>query len=201
MTEDLIECYSSSKKLMPFVHLPIQSGSDRILSLMNRKHKVEDYLKIYDKLKNINSEIEFSSDFIIGYPGETEDDFKETLKLLEQIRFVNSFSFIFSPRPGTVAANLDMINQDVAKERLIIVQKKLFNNQIELNKSLENKTIKVLVENKLSEQNKLFGRNKFLSSVIFEGDQKFIGKIINVKINNSNQNTLFGKIETNMKAA
>ena len=201
MTEDLIECYSSSKKLMPFVHLPIQSGSDRILSLMNRKHKVEDYLKIYDKLKNINSEIEFSSDFIIGYPGETEDDFQETLKLLEQIRFVNSFSFIFSPRPGTVAANLDMINQDVAKERLIIVQKKLFNNQIELNKSLENKTIKVLVENKLSEQNKLFGRNKFLSSVIFEGDQKFIGKIINVKINNSNQNTLFGKIETNMKAA
>ena len=168
---------------------------------MNRKHKVEDYLKIYDKLKNINSEIEFSSDFIIGYPGETEDDFQETLKLLEQIRFVNSFSFIFSPRPGTVAANLDMINQDVAKERLIIVQKKLFNNQIELNKSLENKTIKVLVENKLSEQNKLFGRNKFLSSVIFEGDQKFIGKIINVKINNSNQNTLFGKIETNMKAA
>ena len=201
MTEDLIECYSSSKKLMPFVHLPIQSGSDRILSLMNRKHKVEDYLKIYDKLKNINSEIEFSSDFIIGYPGETEDDFQETLKLLEQIRFVNSFSFIFSPRPGTVAANLDMINQDVAKKRLIIVQKKLFNNQIELNKSLENKTIKVLVENKLSEQNKLFGRNKFLSSVIFEGDQKFIGKIINVKINNSNQNTLFGKIETNMKAA
>ena len=201
MTEDLIECYSSSKKLMPFVHLPIQSGSDRILSLMNRKHKVEDYLKIYYKLKNINSEIEFSSDFIIGYPGETEDDFQETLKLLEQIRFVNSFSFIFSPRPGTVAANLDMINQDVAKERLIIVQKKLFNNQIKLNKSLENKTIKVLVENKLSEQNKLFGRNKFLSSVIFEGDQKFIGKIINVKINNSNQNTLFGKIETNMKAA
>ena len=201
MTEDLIECYSSSKKLMPFVHLPIQSGSDRILSLMNRKHKVKDYLKIYDKLKNINSEIEFSSDFIIGYPGETEDDFQETLKLLEQIRFVNSFSFIFSPRPGTVAANLDMINQDVAKKRLIIVQKKLFNNQIELNKSLENKTIKVLVENKLSEQNKLFGRNKFLSSVIFEGDQKFIGKIINVKINNSNQNTLFGKIETNMKAA
>ena len=186
---------------MPFVHLPIQSGSDKILSLMNRKHKVEDYLKIYNKLKNINSEIEFSSDFIIGYPGETEDDFQETLKLLEQIKFINSFSFIFSPRPGTVAANLNMINEDVAKERLMIIQKKLFNNQIELNKSMENKIIKVLVENKLTKQNKLFGRNKFLSSVIFEGDQKFIGKIINVKINNSNQNTLFGKIETNMKAA
>ena len=201
MTEDLIDCYSSSKKLMPFVHLPIQSGSNKILSLMNRKHKVEDYLKIYTKLKNINSEIEFSSDFIIGYPGETEDDFQETLKLLEKIRFINSFSFIFSPRPGTVAANLDMVNKDSAKERLMIIQKKLFNNQIELNKSMENKYVEVLVENKLVEQEKLFGRNKFLTSVIFEGDEKYIGKIANVKINNSNQNTLFGKTEKNMRAA
>ena len=201
MTDDLIDCYSSSRKLMPFVHLPIQSGSDKILSLMNRKHKVEDYLKIYNKLKKINSEIKFSSDFIIGYPGETEYDFQETLKLLEKIRFVNSFSFIFSSRPGTKAANLDMINKDVAKERLITIQKKLFNNQIELNRSMENKIVEVLVENKLDEQKKLFGRNKFLSSVIFEGSEKYIGKLINVKIDNSNQNSLFGKVETNMKAA
>ena len=201
MTDDLIDCYSNSRKLMPFVHLPIQSGSDKILSLMNRKHKVEDYLKIYNKLKKINSEIKFSSDFIIGYPGETEYDFQETLKLLEKIRFVNSFSFIFSSRPGTKAANLDMINKDVAKERLITIQKKLFNNQIELNKSMENKIVEVLVENKLDEQKKLFGRNKFLSSVIFEGSEKHIGKLINVKIDNSNQNSLFGKVETNMKAA
>ena len=94
-----------------------------------------------------------------------------------------------------------MINKDVAKERLKIIQKKLFNNQIELNKSMENKIVDVLVENKLDEQNKLFGRNKFLSSVIFKGSEKHIGKLINVKIDNSNQNTLFGKIETNMKAA
>tara|TARA_B100001245_G_scaffold145148_1_gene108352 strand:+ start:538 stop:1869 length:1332 start_codon:yes stop_codon:yes gene_type:complete len=201
MTDDLIDCYSNSRKLMPFVHLPIQSGSDKILSLMNRKHKVEDYLKIYNKLKKINSEIKFSSDFIIGYPGETEYDFQETLKLLEKIRFVNSFSFIFSSRPGTKAANLDMINKDIAKERLITIQKKLFNNQIELNKSMENKIVEVLVENKLDEQKKLFGRNKFLSSVIFEGSEKHIGKLINVKIDNSNQNSLFGKVETNMKAA
>tara|TARA_B100001250_G_scaffold543_1_gene492 strand:+ start:3147 stop:4478 length:1332 start_codon:yes stop_codon:yes gene_type:complete len=201
MTDDLIDCYSSSKKLMPFVHLPIQSGSDRILSLMNRKHKVEDYLKIYSKLKNINSEIEFSSDFIIGYPGETEDDFQETLKFLEKIRFVNSFSFIFSPRPGTKAANLDIINKNVAKERLITIQKKLFNNQIELNRSMENKIVEVLVENRLNKQNKLFGRNKFLSSVIFEGNESYIGKVVKVNVESSNQNTLFGKIENNMKAA
>ena len=201
MTDDLIECYSSSKKLMPFVHLPIQSGSDKILKLMNRKHTVEDYLRVYTKLKKINPEIEFSSDFIIGYPGETEKEFNETLNLLEKIKFINSFSFIFSPRPGTKAATLEMIHKDVTKERLIIIQKKLFNNQIDMNKSMENNTIEVLVENKLENQNKYFGRNKFLSSVIFDGNQNHLGKLVGVNIKSSNQNTLFGKIEKNMKAA
>ena len=201
MTDDLLECYSTSNKLMPFVHLPIQSGSDKILQLMNRKHKVEDYIKVYKKLKKINSEIEFSSDFIIGYPGETDQDFNETLNLLKEIKFINSFSFIFSPRPGTKASGLPMINKEVTKERLIKIQKKLFNNQIEMNKSMEHKTIEVLVENKLNNQNKYFGRNKYLSSVIFDGDNKYIGKIIDVKINTSNQNTLFGEINSNMKAA
>ena len=201
MTDDLIECYSKNKKLMPFVHLPIQSGSNKILASMNRKHKVEDYLKIYEKLTKINSEIKFSSDFIIGYPGETESDFQETLNLLEKIKFINSFSFIFSPRPGTKAANLREIDKNITKERLIIIQKKLFNNQIEFNKSLENKVVEVLVENSIQKENQLFGRNKFLSSVIFEGSNRNIGKLINVKIEKSNQNTLFGKINSNMKAA
>ena len=92
---------------MPFVHLPIQSGSDRILKLMNRKHKVEDYLDVYYKIKKLNSEVEFSSDFIIGYPGEKEEDFKNTLNLIEKINFINSYSFIFSARPGTVAFDLE----------------------------------------------------------------------------------------------
>ena len=201
MTDDLIECYKNSKKLMPFVHLPIQSGSDKILKLMNRKHKVEDYLDIYFRIKKLNSDVEFSSDFIIGYPGETEKDFSDTLKLLEKIRFVNSFSFIFSPRPGTTAASLEMIDREIAKKRLVMIQEKLFNNQIELNKSMENKKIEVLVENKLSGQNKLFGRNKYLSPVIFEGSENHIGNLVYVKIINSNQNTLFGEIEKNMKAA
>ena len=201
MTDDLIDCYSTSNKLMPFVHLPIQSGSDKILKLMNRKHKVEDYIKVYEKLKKINSEIEFSSDFIIGYPGETENDFNETLNLLKKIKFINSFSFIFSPRPGTKASNLPLIDKNITKERLIEIQKKLFRNQIEMNKSMENKIIKVLVENKLENQNKYFGRNKYLSSVIFNGNKNYIGKVIKIKINNSNQNTLFGEVQPNMKAA
>ncbi len=201
MTDDLIECYKKNKKLMPFVHLPIQSGSNRILELMNRKHKVQDYLEIYSKIKKLNTEVKFSSDFIIGYPGETEKDFSDTLRLLEEIKFVNSFSFIFSPRPGTTAANLEMVDSEIAKKRLNIVQEKLFNNQIELNRSLENHKIEVLVENKMSGQDKLFGRNKYLSSVIFEGNENHIGKLIDVKIINSNQNTLYGEIKTNMKAA
>ena len=201
MTDDLIDCYSNNEKLMPFVHLPIQSGSNRMLNLMNRKHTVDDYLKVYEKLKKINDNIEFSSDFIIGYPGETQEDFENTLDLVKKIKFVNSFSFIFSPRPGTKAANLKMIDKNVAKNRLLIIQEVLFNNQVELNKSMENTTIEILVENKLKKQNKYFGRNKFLSPVIFSGNEKDIGKIVNVKIESSNQNTLFGFYNKNMRAA
>ena len=201
MTEDLIECYSTSKKLMPFVHLPVQSGSDKILKLMNRKHKIQDYLDIHDKLKKINIEIKFSSDFIIGYPGETDADFKDTLNLLEKIDFINSYSFIFSPRPGTKAANLELIDKEILKERLETLQEKLFNNQIKFNKSMEGSLIEVLTENKLDQQDKFFGRNKFLSSVIFDGYNENIGKVVKIRIENSNQNTLFGKVEKNMKAA
>ena len=202
MTDDLIECYSKNKKLMPFIHLPIQSGSNKILKLMNRKHTVEDYLNTYDRLKKINPKIEFSSDFIISYPGEKEEDFNDTINLIKKIKFINSYSFIFNPRPGTKAAELKLIDDEISKERLIKIQKILFYNQLEMNKSFEKKSIDVLVENKMDGQNKLFGRNKYLNSVIFEGDKENIGKIIKVKIESCNQNSLFGKIlHNNMKAA
>ena len=202
MTDDLIDCYSTSKKLMPFIHLPIQSGSNKILKLMNRKHTVEEYLSIYEKLKKINSSIEFSSDFIISYPGETEEDFNETIKLIKKIKFLNSYSFIFSPRPGTKAAGLKLIDDEISKERLTKVQKILFSYQLEMNRSFQNKSIDILVENKMQGQNKLFGRNKYLNSVIFKGDEKNIGKIVKVKIEGCNQNSLFGEIEhKNMRAA
>ncbi len=201
MTDDLIDCYSTGQKLMPFVHLPIQSGSNRMLELMNRKHTVDDYLKVYEKLKKINKEIEFSSDFIIGYPGETKKDFEDTYNLIKKIKFINSFSFIFSPRPGTNASKLKMIDENIAKERLNLIQKELFNNQIEINKSMQNNIIDVLVENKMKKKNKLFGRNKYISPVIFDGIENNIGKIVKVKIQTSNQNTLFGSVHNNMKAA
>ena len=203
MTDDLIDCYSNNKKLMPFVHLPIQSGSNKILKLMNRKHTVEDYLNIYERLKKINPKIEFSSDFIISYPGETNDDFNDTLNLVKKIKFINSYSFIFSPRPGTKAAELKLIDNETSKERLNEIQKKLFNYQINKNRSFEGKLVEVLVENRMQNQFKLFGRNEFNNSVIFEGNESNIGKIIKVKIENTNQISLFGKIENNknMEAA
>ena len=104
MTEDLIEAHGDCSKLMPLLHLPVQTGSNKILKLMNRKHNIKYYLSIIEKLKKINDEIKFSSDFIIGYPGEEENDFNDTIKLIKEVGFINSYSFIFSPRPGTPAA-------------------------------------------------------------------------------------------------
>ena len=203
MTEDLIECYSSSKKLMPFIHLPIQSGSDKILKLMNRNHKVEKYLEIYKLIKQKNQNVEFSSDFIVGYPGELECDFNDTMNLVKEIKFINSYSFIFSPRPGTPASKLELVDKEIAKERLVNLQKALEDHQIKKNTSLVNSSVEVLVENKLKNQENYFGRNVFLNSVLFEGEDKYIGKIVNVKIEKTNRNTLFGRIDKNksMRAA
>ena len=116
MTQDLIQCYKNSNKLMPFLHLPVQSGSDRILNSMNRKHTSAEYLSTINKLLKINPEIKFSSDFIVGYPGETEKDFNETISLIKKVNFINSYSFIYSTRPGTPASNLAMIDKEIQKK-------------------------------------------------------------------------------------
>ena len=203
MTEDLIEVYKHSKKLMPLVHLPVQSGSNKILKLMNRKHTINEYLKIYERLKDINPRIQFSSDFIIGYPGEEEKDFNDTLDLIKRIKFINSYSFIFSPRPGTVAADLKLINKEISIKRLEKIQNKLYKNQISINKSLENKIVNVLVENFTKDKTQVFGRSDYMSSVIFNGKQEDIGKIVPVSIKSSNRSTLFGEMvnQSNKKVA
>jgi len=197
MTEDLIEVYKHSEKLMPLVHLPIQSGSNKILSLMNRKHTIDDYFKIYEKLKKINSKIQFSSDFIIGYPGEEDQDFTDTLNLIEKIKFINSYSFIFSPSPGTVAANFTEIEKKISFERLEKVQSKLYENQIIMNESLKNKTLNILVENLTEDKSQVFGRSEYMTPVIFNGKKDNIGKIVTVIIKESNRTTLFGEMVNN----
>ena len=203
MTKDLIEVYRYSKKLMPLVHLPIQSGSNKILKLMNRKHTIYDYLKIFDGLKKINSNIKFSSDFIIGYPGEEDQDFKDTLTLIKKLEFINSYSFIFSPRPGTIAADLKQIDKSLSLERLKIIQNKLFENQTQMNENLEGEIVNVLVENLTKDNSKLFGRTDYMTPVIFNGSKKDIGKILPVKIIKSNRSSLFGEVNdnSNMKVA
>jgi tRNA-2-methylthio-N6-dimethylallyladenosine synthase len=145
----------------------------------------------------INKNIKFSSDFIIGYPGEEDEDFKKTMDLINEIEFINSYSFIYSPRPGTSAANLEVIDDDKTKKRLEIIQKKLFENQLKRNKSLENTVINVLVENRMKDGVKLFGRTEFMTSVIFDGSEENIGNIVQVKIISSNQNSLFGILKEN----
>ena len=203
MTKDLIEIYKYSKKIMPLIHLPVQSGSNKILNQMNRKHTINEYLEIFEKLKKINSKIKFSSDFIIGYPGEDEEDFKKTYELIEKIKFINSYSFIFSPRPGTVAANLELIDRKISMNRLEKIQNLLFDNQISMNKSLENKTLNVLVENLTENETQVFGRTEYMTPVVFEGKKSDVGKIIPVKIKKSSRSSLLGEVinKLNQKVA
>ncbi len=193
MTRDLIKCHKFSKKLVPFVHLPVQSGSNKILKEMNRKHTREEYLNTITELKQARPEIRFSSDFIVGYPGETEKDFYDTISLINKIKFINSFSFIYNQRPGTPASKQKHIDKETQIERLKILQNLLNIIQLEENNSQIGKSKKVLVENKLKNQESFFGRLDNLTPVIIQNTNKNdVGKIIDVKIKNSNRNNLFG---------
>ncbi len=193
MSNDLIKLHGTSKKLMPLLHLPVQSGSDNILKKMNRKHSISDYLSIIEKLKNEKKNIKFSSDFIIAYPGETEEDFNKSVELIKNIKFINSYSYIFSPRLGTPAAKLNTVDREVAKKRLIKFQK-IVEDLKKINKNeLVGKVVKVLFENKV-DGGKYFGRDEYQNSVIVNSKQDLIGKIIEVKVTNSNSQTIFGNL-------
>jgi len=194
VTSDLIDVHNKCEKLMPLLHLPVQSGSTKILEDMNRGHTLEDYLIKIEKLKNNKPNIKFSSDFIIAYPGETEDDFEKTLLLMKKIKFINSYSFIFSPRPGTPASNITPVHDKIAKERLFNFQKVADQIKKNYRKKLVNSTARVLFENKNKKDDKYFGRDEYFNSVIVDSNQNLEGKIKDVKITQHNQNTLFGEI-------
>ena len=194
MTPELYQAHKISQKLMPILHLPIQSGSSKILKLMNRKHDVQEYLEIIDKLKNIKSEIKFSSDFIIGYPGETREDFEATISLMKKVGFINSYSFLYSARPGTTAYNLNSIDKEITKKRLLEFQN--ISNEIKINyrKTLVGTFQNVLFENKLKDQDKYFGRDRYLNSVIVSSNNDLTGKSLDIEIKDFNHSTLFGSI-------
>lgn len=192
MTEDLINCFKDFEKLMPFLHLPIQSASNKILKAMNRKHDREYYLSIIRKLKNVRQNIKISSDFIVGYPGETEKDFEDTIELVKKIGFINSYSFIFSPRPGTPAATKKLNNLLTNKKRLKKLQNILENFQLENNEKYLHGYCEVLIENKLNDEEKYFGRTKYMTPVIFEGNDCKPGELVNIIITSFNKKNLFG---------
>ncbi len=198
MTDDLIKCYKNEKKLMPFLHLPVQSGSDNVLKNMNRKHTREEYLDTVSKLKKINSEINFSSDFMVGYPGESEKDFDDTISLIKKVNFINSFSFIYSPRPGTPASSMEMIDIKTQKKRLIFLQNLLEQIQIKKNNDKIEKVEEVLVENRLKNQTQYFGRTEDLTPVILNNmSDADIGSLVKVRIDKCDKKSLFGRKYSN----
>ena len=185
MHDSLINAHATNSKLMPFLHLPIQSGSDRILKKMNRKHTVDQYLRIVDKIRNVKPDIAMSSDFIVGFPDESDQDFENTMKFIENVKFVIAYSFLYSPRPGTPAHNRDNIQLSVKKARLSALQSLLKEQQIQYNNSFLNKKMEVLFEKKGRHKNQFIGRTIYNQSTFTESNENLINKIKKVKITNT----------------
>jgi tRNA-2-methylthio-N6-dimethylallyladenosine synthase len=194
MTQDLILAHKNQPKLMPFLHLPVQSGSNKVLKEMNRKHKREYYLDVIADLRKACPEIMFSSDFIVGFPSETEADFADTLDLIEKVGFAQSYYFKYSARPGTPASEMAEIPTEEKDKRLAILQKLLRGQQEHYLKICVGKTMPVLFEKKGKYAGQVVGKNQYNQSVHAIGDENIIGQVLQTKIVNSSSNTLTGVI-------
>ncbi|CAB5501869.1 tRNA-i(6)A37 methylthiotransferase (EC [Bathymodiolus thermophilus thioautotrophic gill symbiont] len=194
-SDSLIQAYAEVPELVSHLHLPIQSGSDKILTLMKRGHTALEYKSKIRKLRKIRPDISISSDFIIGFPGETDEDFNNTMALINDITFDKSFSFIYSARPGTPAASYpDDVDMTVKKERLALVQKTIDESTETISKAMIGSVQKVLVENKAKKDNNLFGRTENMRNMHFKGDASLIGQIVDVKITDARGNSLIGEL-------
>ena len=190
-SERLIQAYKEVPELVSHLHLPVQSGSDKILGLMKRGHTAVEYKSKIRNLKKIRPDISLSSDFIIGFPGETEEDFNNTMKLIDEIGFDKSFSFIYSKRPGTIASSLpDDVKSSVKKHRLSLIQDKLNRNTEEISKSMIGSIQKVLVEGPSKKGPTLSGRTENMRTAHFIGNSDLIGKLVSVKITDGVGNSL-----------
>jgi tRNA-2-methylthio-N6-dimethylallyladenosine synthase len=190
MTEELVALHGAEQKLMPYLHLPVQSGSDRILKAMNRKHDGAFYRDIIARLRQVRPDIALSSDFIVGFPGETEKDFEATMQLVRDIGFAAAYSFKYSPRPGTPAAGmLAQINEDVASERLARLQTLLFDQQRSFNDAQIGRVLPVLVSGKGRMPGQMYGRSPYLQAVHFAGPAR-MGDTIDVRVIGASQNSL-----------
>jgi len=194
-SDRLIKTYAEVPELVSHVHLPVQSGSDKILGSMKRGHTVIEYKSKIRKLREIRPDISLSSDFIIGFPGETEEDFNNTMKLIDEMGFDKSFSFIYSKRPGTIAASLpDDVDQRVKKNRLAVIQNKLNENTEEISRSMIGSIQKVLVEGHSKKGSTLSGRTENMRTTHFQGNEGLIGQIVSVKITEGFANSLQGEL-------
>jgi len=194
-SDRLIQTYAEVPELVSHVHLPVQSGSDKILGSMKRGHTVVEYKSKIRKLRAIRPDISLSSDFIIGFPGETEEDFNNTMKLIDEMGFDKSFSFIYSKRPGTIAASLpDDVDQTVKKQRLTVIQDKLNENTEKISRSMIGSIQKVLVEGHSKKGSTLSGRTENMRTTHFQGNEDLIGQIVSVKITEGFANSLQGKL-------
>lgn len=193
MRDDLIAIHGSEPKLMPYLHLPIQSGSDAILKRMNRKHKAEYYLEIIERLRAARPDMVFSSDFIVGFPGETDADFEDTLKIVEQVRYASCYSFKYSPRPGTPAAVAEeQVSETVKDERLQRLQARIVHWQKQFNESCLGREFGVLLDRDGKHAGQLIGRSPYMQSVHVMGAQALRGQIVRVRVTEAYQNSLAG---------
>jgi tRNA-2-methylthio-N6-dimethylallyladenosine synthase len=195
MDEDLIAAHGEVEKLMPFLHLPVQSGSDKILKAMNRKHGGDLYREVIAKLRKARPDIAFSSDFIVGFPGESEQDFEDTLQLVRDVNYASCYSFVYSARPGTPAANMqNLVHPKIASERLARLQALLNEQQLAFNKSCEGLTMPVLMERKGRHDGQIIGKSPYFQSVHLQGNERLLGKIIDIRIKEGYDNSLAGEM-------
>ena len=193
MKENLIKLFGHEEKLMPYLHLPIQSGSDKILKKMNRGHTVQYYLNIISQLKKIRSDIAISGDFIVGFPGETEEDFIKTLNVCEKIKYSQAYSFKYSPRTGTPSFKMEDISESVKNDRLTKLQNRIHLHQVEFQKNLIDTVQEVLIEKVGKFNNQYIGRTPYMNPVVLNSNENLIGEILPVKILSSNGLSLSGE--------
>ncbi|HQX83942.1 MAG TPA: tRNA (N6-isopentenyl adenosine(37)-C2)-methylthiotransferase MiaB [Aestuariivirga sp.] len=196
MDEALIEAHASNPKLMPFLHLPVQSGSDRILKAMNRGHGTAAYMDTVAKVRAARPDMALSGDFIVGFPGETDADFEDTLTLIEEVGYASAYCFKYSPRPGTPAAeDPDQVPDEVVAERLARIQALIHAQQTAFNRSCVGRSLPVLLEKPGREPSQLMGRSPYLQPVHVNGQKAQIGAVLEVKIDSVGTNSLSGHIE------
>ena len=194
ITDDFLELYGKLDKLMPQLHLPIQSGSDKVLKDMNRHYDTEKYMYIVDKVKKIRHDISLSTDIIVGYPTETEEDFEKTLDIVKKVRYDSAFTFIFSPRPNTPAAKLKEIDENIVKDRFNRLTDLMNSIQLENHEGTIGNRYEILVESYNEREHTLEGRNPYGRLVVFDGEREDIGKIVEVEIEKINTFTSFGRM-------